>query len=259
MSDSILLDVDGAVAVVTLNRPAVLNALDEDMLLALQEQVRRVAEDRAIRAILLQARGRGFCAGADLAVDRGREPPPAGETLHRLYHPIVQGLRGMPKPVVVAVNGIAAGAGMSLAMAGDVLVAGQSAAFAQSFARVGLVPDAGSSWFLPRAVGEMRARALALLGRKIDAAEAHRLGLVWQVVPDDSLAATALALARELAAMPTQALAGIKRLYDGALSRDLPAQLALEADLQTAAANSADFQEGVAAFLARRPPQFTGR
>jgi 2-(1,2-epoxy-1,2-dihydrophenyl)acetyl-CoA isomerase len=252
------LQIDDAVAILTLNRPAVLNALDEEMLLALQRQVRCVGEDPAIRAVLLQARGRGFCAGADLAVERGAEPPSAAETLHRLYHPVIEGLRGMPKPVVVAVNGIAAGAGMSLAMAGDILLAGQSASFAQSFARIGLVPDAGSSWFLPRAVGEMRARALALLGTRIDADEAHRLGLVWQLVPDDSLAATALELARQLAAMPTQALAGIKKLYDGTLSRDLPAQLALEAQLQTHAATSADFREGVAAFLAKRKPVFTG-
>lgn len=259
MSDSVLLRREGAVAILTLNRPEVLNALDEDMLLALGRLVRQLAGDSSVRALLLQAHGRGFCAGADLAVDRGAEPPPAGETLRRLYHPIVQALRAMPKPVVVAVNGIAAGAGMSLAMAGDILVAGESAVFAQSFTRVGLVPDAGSSWLLPRAVGEMRARALALLGRKIGAAEAQRCGLVWEVVADDRLQACALELANELAAMPTQALAGVKRLYQGTLSRDLATQMEVEADLQTAAAASADFREGVCAFLEKRKPVFTGR
>ena len=259
MSESILLQTDGAVAVLTLNRPEVLNALNEEMLLSLHQQLRRVGDDPAIRAVLLQARGRGFCAGADLAVDRGAAPPPAAETLRRLYHPVVAGLRAMAKPVVVAVNGVAAGAGMSLALAGDILIAGESASFTQSFARVGLVPDAGSSWFLPRAVGEMRARALALTGKKMDAVQAQRFGLVWEVVPDDRLQGAAQELARELAAMPTRALAGIKRLYEGTMERDLPAQLGLEAELQTAAAASEDFREGVAAFLAKRKPVFTGR
>jgi 2-(1,2-epoxy-1,2-dihydrophenyl)acetyl-CoA isomerase len=256
--ESVLLESDGAVAIITLHRPEALNALDEQMLIALQQAVTRVAGDRESRALLLQAHGRGFCAGADLAVKRDSATPPAGDTLRRLYHPVIEGLRSMPKPVVVAVNGIAAGAGMSLAMAGDILVAGESASFAQSFSRVGLVPDAGSSWLLPRAIGEMRARALALLGKRISSAYAQRCGLVWEVVPDEHLRSTALALARELAAMPTQALAGIKRLYEGTLSRDLGSQMALEAELQTGAAQSSDFREGVAAFLEKRKPVFTG-
>lgn len=258
MSDSVVFQREGAVAILSLNRPEVLNALNEEMLLALQQLVRQAGEDRAVRAVLLQANGRGFCAGADLGVKRRADGPTPGDNLRRLYHPVTEGLRAMPKPVVVAVNGIAAGAGMSLALAGDILVAGESAAFAQSFTRIGLVPDAGSSWLLPRAVGEMRARALAMLGKKIDAAEAQRCGLVWEVVPDDRLQATALALAHELAAMPTQALAGVKQLYAGTLSRDLHAQLELEADLQTTAVASADFREGVAAFLEKRKPVFKG-
>lgn len=259
MSDTVLLQMGDAVATITLNRPEVLNALNEEMLLALRKFVGLVSEDQGVRAVLVEARGRGFCAGADLAADLGKAPLPAGETLRRLYHPVIEGLRGMAKPVVVAVNGIASGAGMSLAMAGDILLAGESASFAQSFSRVGLVPDAGSSWLLPRAVGEMRARALSLLAKRIGAAEAHCWGLVWEVVADDCLSETARDLTCELAAMPTQSLAGIKRLYQDSLSCNLSSQLALEAELQTAAAASEDFGEGVAAFLSKRKPVFTGR
>jgi 2-(1,2-epoxy-1,2-dihydrophenyl)acetyl-CoA isomerase len=256
---SVQLNIDGAVAVLTLNRPEVLNALDEEMLLGLRQYIDRVGEDATVRAVLLQARGRAFCAGADLAIDRTGATPDAGETLRRLYHPVIEGLRRMAKPVVVAVNGVAAGAGMSLALAADILVAAESASFAQSFARVGLVPDAGSSWLLPRAVGDMRARAMALLGQRLSASDAQRWGLVWEVVPDVELAGAAMRLTRELADMPTQALAGIKRLYQGTFFRDLRGQMALEAELQAAAAQSHDFREGVSAFLAKRQPVFAGR
>lgn len=259
MSSSVLVRVEGAVGFITLNRPEVLNALDEPMLLALQQAVSLVGGDHAVRAVLLDAAGRGFCAGADLAADLGEAPPPAGDTLRRLYHPVVLGLRDMAKPVVVAVNGIAAGAGMSLAMAGDILVAAESASFAQSFSRVGLVPDAGSSWLLPRAVGEKHALALALLGKRMGAAEAQRRGLVWALVEDQRLPAAARELAEELATMPTAALASIKRLYGGTLTRDLATQLELEADLQELAVSSHDFREGVAAFRGRRKPIFEGR
>ena len=155
MTQSLQYAVEGAVATLTLNRPEVLNALTAEMLLELGRRVQHAASDATVRAVLVRANGRGFCAGADLTVDADGPPPDAADTLRRVYHPVVEGLHGMAKPVVVAVNGVAAGAGMSLALAGDIVVAGESASFVQSFTRVGLVPDAGSSWFLPRAVGEI--------------------------------------------------------------------------------------------------------
>lgn len=258
MTESLQYAADGGVATLTLNRPEVLNALTEEMLLEFRRRVDDAAADRNIRAVLIRANGRGFCAGADLAVNVDGPPPDAAATLRRLYHPVVEGLRGMAKPVVIAVNGVAAGAGMSLALAGDIVIAGESASFAQSFTRVGLVPDAGSSWFLPRAIGEGRARAMALLGKRIGARDALAMGLVWEVVPDDQLASAAAALASELAGLPTLALAATKRLYQGVSARSLSEQLDREAEAQAAAARTRDFREAVAAFRDKRKPVFTG-
>jgi 2-(1,2-epoxy-1,2-dihydrophenyl)acetyl-CoA isomerase len=258
MTESIAYQVEGSVATLTLNRPEVLNALTEEMLLQLGRRVLDAAGDRRVRAVLMRANGRGFCAGADLAADKDGQPPDAAATLRRLYHPVVEELRDMAKPVVVAVNGVAAGAGMSLVLAADIVLAGESASFAQSFTRVGLVPDAGSSWFLPRAVGESRARALALLGKRIGARDALSMGLVWEVVPDDQLGTAAGNLAAELAALPPQALAATKRLYQGVSARSLAEQLDREAEAQSAAARTRDFREAVAAFREKRKPVFTG-
>jgi 2-(1,2-epoxy-1,2-dihydrophenyl)acetyl-CoA isomerase len=258
MTQSIQYALGGSVATLTLNRPEVLNALTAEMLLELGRQVHGAAGDPKVRAVLVRANGRGFCAGADLSVDVNGPPPDAADTLRRLYHPIVEALHGMAKPVVVAVNGVAAGAGMSLALAGDIVVAGESASFVQSFTRVGLVPDAGSSWFLPRAVGEGRARAMALLGKRIGARDALAMGLVWDVVPDDQLHPATSALAAELASMPTQALAATKRLYRGVSTRSLAEQLDREAEAQSSAARTRDFREAVSAFRDKRKPVFTG-
>ncbi len=259
MTESIEYAVDGSIATLTLNRPEVLNALTEEMLLDFGRRVRDAAGDERIRAVLIRANGRGFCAGADLVANKDGQPADAAATLRRLYHPVVEGIRHMAKPVVVAVNGVAAGAGMSLVLAADIVVAGTSASFAQSFTRIGLVPDAGSSWFLPRVVGETRARALALLGKRISAHDALSLGLVWEVVPDDQLVSAARTLAEELASMPNRALAATKRLYEGVSTRTLTEQLELEADAQSAAASTVDFREAVTAFRDKRKPVFTGK
>jgi 2-(1,2-epoxy-1,2-dihydrophenyl)acetyl-CoA isomerase len=208
--------------------------------------------------------GRGFCAGADLADPqvRGRDGAPTvdlGGYLRKYYHPLIEHMRRLQAPILTAVNGSAAGAGMSLALAGDIVLAAQSATFLQAFSRIGLIPDAGSTYFLPRLAGESRARALAILADKISAEQALQFGLVWQVVPDEELLQAAQAMATKLAAMPTRALGMIKEAMNQSLQNDLAGQLETEAGLQAQAGLTADFREGVDAFLAKRAPVFKGR
>lgn len=255
----VLHDREGSVATITLNRPDVLNALNEPLACALLEEIERASADPRIRAVVLTGAGRGFSAGADLA----SVPPDAaidlGALLRRRYHPMILAIRSMPKPVVCAVNGVAAGAGMSIALAADIVLAARSASFVQAFAKIGLVPDAGSTWLLPRLVGEARARALALLGERIDAETALRFGMIWQVFDDGELLPSAQRLASHLATQPTRAHALIKQAFDGSTERSLAAQLEHEAGLQAQAGRTEDFREGVAAFLERRAPVFRGR
>jgi len=259
MSDSpVLYKVDGAVATITLNRPDVLNALNTALMLALREAVAAASDDSAVRAVIVTGAGRGFSAGADLASSSGGTGN-AGTTLRERYHPVILAMRAMPKPIISAVNGVAAGAGMSIAMAGDIILAGRSASFLQAFSKIGLVPDAGSTWFLPRYVGDVRARALAILADRISATDAQNFGLVWQVHEDAELLPKAREMADRLAAMPTRAYAMIKQALNDSHQRDLATQLELEADLQVQAGQTEDFREGVAAFLQKRPPQFKGR
>lgn len=259
MSDSpVLYQVDGAVATITLNRPDVLNALNTALMLALREAVTAASEDPAVRAVIVTGAGRGFSAGADLASSSGGTGN-AGTTLRERYHPVILAMRAMPKPIISAVNGVAAGAGMSIAMAGDIILAARSASFLQAFSKIGLVPDAGSTWFLPRYVGDVRARALAILADRISATDAQAFGLVWQVHDDGDLLPKAREMAERLASMPTRAYAMIKEALNDSHQRDLATQLELEADLQVKAGQTEDFREGVAAFLQKRPPQFKGR
>ena len=248
-----------AIATITLNRPDVLNALDDALIRALRDAVERAAGDDAVRAVLLTGAGRGFSSGADLASVPPSPSLDLGQLLRERYHPVILAMRSMPKPVVCAVNGPAAGAGMSIALAGDIVLAARSAYFVQAFSKIGLVPDAGSTWFLPRYAGDVRARAMALLAERIDAPTAERFGLVWQVLDDEQLMPQARQLAARLAAQPTRACALIKQALNDSFGRDLPAQLELEATLQTQAGRTEDFAEGVAAFLQRRAPVFKGR
>lgn len=259
MTASVLYQASEGVATLTLNRPDVLNAMNGDLMRELREGVERAAGDAAVRAVLITGAGRGFCAGADLAA-RGKDGiTDSGTLLRERYHPIIMTLRQMPKPVVTAVNGVAAGAGMSLALAGDVVLAARSASFLQAFSKIGLVPDAGSTYFVPRYAGEMRARALAILAEKIDAEEAQRIGLVWKVHADDALQDEAGKLARHLATMPTMAYGMIKEALNQSFDNDLATQLEVEATLQSRASRSDDCKEGVAAFMEKRKPQFNGR
>jgi 2-(1,2-epoxy-1,2-dihydrophenyl)acetyl-CoA isomerase len=265
--DILLVDTRDAVTTLTLNRPEVLNAINGALALALKaalDDAEAAVRAGDVRAIVITGAGRGFCAGADLAdpAVRGKDGRPGsdlGTYLRRHYHPIIEQMRRMPAPIISAVNGSAAGAGMSLALAADVVLAARSATFLQAFSKIGLIPDAGSTYFLPRLAGESRARAMAILADKIGAEQAMQFGLVWQVLPNDELLTAAAAMARKLATMPTRAYALIKEGLNQSLQNDLPRQLEVEAQLQSQAGQTEDFREGVDAFLGKRPPAFKGR
>jgi 2-(1,2-epoxy-1,2-dihydrophenyl)acetyl-CoA isomerase len=242
----------------TLNRPERLNAFNEDLHAALRAALEETEAD-SCRAVLLTGAGRGFCAGQDLSDRAGREgPPDLGRTLDTLYNPLVRRIRALRKPVVCAVNGVAAGAGANLAFACDIVLAARSAKFIQAFARIGLVPDSGGTFFLPRLAGDARARGLALLGEPLPAETAEAWGLIWRAVDDEALMVEAEGLTARLATQPTQGLARIKAALNASAANDLDAQLDLERDLQREAGRTPDYREGVAAFMEKRPPRFTG-
>lgn len=255
----ILFEVDQGVARITLNRPDVLNSIHTAMSGEIQEALAHAAREPEIRAVLLTGKGRGFCAGQDL--DEVRPGGPVNDFAahaRKAYTPIVRGLRALEKPVVCAVNGVAAGAGANLALACDLVLAAEEASFVQSFAKIGLVPDTGGTFVLPRLVGMARATALAMLAEKLTSAQAVEIGLIYRAVPAASLDAEASKLALHLATQPTLGLGLTKRLLNAAWGNDLETQLELEAEAQGTAGRSADYAEGVAAFLAKRKPVFTG-
>ncbi len=261
-SSTVLIDNDGAVRTLTLNRPDSLNAFNEAMLKALSKAVREAEKDKSVRSLVITGAGRGFSSGQDLAEVSERyksdQPLELGSHLRAVYNPLIKKIRTMEKPVIASVNGVAAGAGCSLALACDLRIAGESAGFIEAFINVGLVPDCGSTFMLPRLMGMSRAMEMAFTGRKIKAEEALRIGLVNQVVADDRLAEETAKLARKLAALPPRAIGLTKRAINAAWCSDLESQLDYEAMLQTTAGQTRDHREGVAAFLEKRPPNFTG-
>jgi 2-(1,2-epoxy-1,2-dihydrophenyl)acetyl-CoA isomerase len=259
--ETILFSIDENIARLTLNRPDKLNSFTTVMHAEVQEALGRVRSGGA-RVLLLTGAGRGFCAGQDLgdrAVAPGAQPVDLGDSIEKYYKPLVLSLQALPMPVIAAVNGVAAGAGANIALACDLVVAARSASFVQSFAKLGLIPDSGGTWILPRLVGNARALGMTLLGERISAEQAAAWGLIWQCVADAELGATVEALARQFASAPTRGLATTKAAIYGSWRRSFSEQLDVERDAQRDLGRSSDYAEGVAAFAAKRTPIFTGR
>jgi phenylacetate degradation probable enoyl-CoA hydratase paaB len=258
----ILSHVEQGVMTITLNRPERLNSFNDVMHQQLAECLKQAERDDTIRCLLITGAGRGFCAGQDLN-DRNVDPngpaPDLGMSVERFYNPLVRRLAKLPKPVIAAVNGVAAGAGATLALGCDMVIAARSANFVMAFSKLGLVPDCGGTWLLPRTAGRARAMGLALLGDKMSAEQAQQWGMIWQVVDDAELADTSLTLARHLATQPTYGLGLIKQALLASETHTLDQQLDMERDFQRMAGRSDDYREGVSAFLAKRPPQFSGK
>jgi 2-(1,2-epoxy-1,2-dihydrophenyl)acetyl-CoA isomerase len=262
MPNSILVSTDSGVQTITLNRPDKLNSFNPEMHVQLRSALDDAARNEDIRCVLLTGAGRGFCAGQDLSEREMKEsdqPRDLGATIEKYYNPLVKFMQALPKPIVCAVNGVAAGAGANIALACDVVLAAKSAAFLQAFAKIGLVPDSGGTYFLPRLVGTGRAMALAMLADKLPAADAERMGLIWKAFDDDKLMPEAQAMCKHLATQPTRALGLMKQAIYAAGGNSLSEQLDLERDLQRQAGASNDYREGVTAFLEKRKPIFTGR
>jgi 2-(1,2-epoxy-1,2-dihydrophenyl)acetyl-CoA isomerase len=259
---TVLMERSGAVAIITLNRPERLNSFTVEMHAALRRALSEAEQDAAIRVIVLTGAGRGFCAGQDLsdrAVAPGGVKPDLGESVETKYNPLVRAMRACPKPILVAVNGVAAGAGASVALHGDIVLAAKSARFIQSFVKIGLLPDTGGTWTLTNLLGEQRAKAIAMTGGQLSAEKAEGWGLIYRAVDDDVLMSETMALANEIAAQPPLALAAIKAAVHRAATATLDNQLDYERDEMQRLGFTADYAEGVAAFMEKRPAVFTGK
>ena len=255
-------EINKGVAVLKLNRPDSLNSFTADMHAEVREVLEQAATDATVRAVLLTGNGRGFCAGQDLndrSVAPGAEMPDLGDSVDTYYNPLIRLLTGMEKPVICAVNGVAAGAGANIALACDIVIAARSASFIESFSKLGLIPDSGGTWILPRLVGMARARGLAMLGPKIKAEQAEAWGMIWQCVDDEELMPTALGLAEEMATQPTRGFAFTKQAFSASAANTLDEQLELEKELMRAAGKTHDYKEGVSAFLEKRSPGYKGQ
>lgn len=257
---SIQFSINDGVAVIKFTRPEVLNSFNVEMGVSVQEALRKCNEDELIRAVVITGEGRAFCAGQDLAEAAPKDEPLAdlGKILDESYNPIIKLIREIEKPVVAAVNGIAAGAGANIALACDIVVASEKASFVQAFSKIGLVPDSGGTYFLPRLIGFQKASALAMLGDKVSAEEAEKLGMIYKAYAENEFEEEVDELAKQLAKMPTRGLALTKKALNLSMNNNLDDQLEVEKQLQIAAGNTDDYKEGVHAFLDKRKPDFKG-
>lgn len=259
--ENIEFSVNNGVAKLVLNRPDSLNSFNTQMHAEMREALKKVVKDKQIRCLLITGNGRGFCAGQDLSdrsVAVGDEAPDLGASIEKNYNPMIRTLVGLEKPVICAVNGVAAGAGANIAFACDIVLAARSASFIQAFCKIGLVPDSGGTWTLPRLVGRSRAMALSMLGNKIPAQQAADWGMIWQCIEDDELQSEAEKMALHLASQPTVGLSLIKRAINASSTNTFDQQLDMERDLQRLAGRTNDYREGVAAFIEKRKPAFKG-
>jgi 2-(1,2-epoxy-1,2-dihydrophenyl)acetyl-CoA isomerase len=255
---SILFEINNGVAQIILNRPEKFNAFNREMALLLQQRLDEVSRDNSVRCVYIKGSGRAFCAGQDLAELTKPDGPGMDRILSEHFNPVILKIRNLAKPVVAAVNGIAAGAGANIALCCDVVVAASSASFLQAFSKIGLIPDSSGTFFLPRLIGFQKASALMLLGEKVTAAEAAQMGMIYKIFPDETFEEDSMKIAVNLALMPTHGLALIKSALNKCYSHTLEEQLALEDILQQQAAGTNDFKEGVQAFLEKRQPKFVG-
>lgn len=258
MSTFIKSEIDGSVLKITLNRPDKFNSFNREMALALQDALDKAATDNSIRAVLLTGEGKAFCAGQDLSEAMDANGPGIERIVREHYNPIILKIRKLEKPVVCAVNGVAAGAGANIALACDVVVAGSSVAFIQAFSKIGLIPDSGGTFFLPRLIGFGKASALMMLGDKVSSHDAERMGMIYKMVDDANLLTESNVIAKTLAEMPTKAMGLTKRLLNESLENTIDKQLSYEADIQVQATLTYDYTEGVNAFLEKRKPIFKG-
>jgi len=259
--NTIEFDIDEGVATLTLNRPAALNSFTDEMHAEVREAMQQVTEVAGIRCLVITGAGRGFCAGQDLgdrSLSTSGSVPDVGKSVEKNYNPLIRNIMSLPKPVICAVNGVAAGAGSSIALACDIVLAARSASFIQAFCKIGLVPDSGGTWNLPRAVGLARAKGLAMLGDRLNAETAEQWGLIWKCIDDESLQEEAQKMARHFATQPTRALGLIKKLLNESGTKTLFEQTELEKEAMQDLGQSDDYREGVAAFLEKRPPNFKG-
>jgi 2-(1,2-epoxy-1,2-dihydrophenyl)acetyl-CoA isomerase len=259
MSTFLISEMQNAVLKIRLNRPEKYNSFVRPMALDLQEELKKAAHDKEVRAVYLTGSGKAFCAGQDLAEATDPNGPELTKIVTEHYNPIIEQMRSLPKPVVCAVNGVAAGAGANLALAADVCVATQSASFIQAFSKIGLIPDSGGTYTLPRLIGQQKASALMMLGDKVSATEAERMNMIYKVFTDEEFAEASMAIAETLSKMPTLALARTKELLNQSFTNPLSQQLALEDKYQTECGQSQDYAEGTQAFLEKRKPVFKGK
>lgn len=260
MTHSIELKTENNLAIIILNRPEVFNSFNREMALLLQKTLAECSENKNVRAILITGNGKAFCAGQDLKEVTSPELNPGFKAiLEEHYNPIIKQLRTIEKPIIAAVNGVAAGAGANIALACDVVLASETASFIQAFSKIGLIPDSGGTYFLPRLIGLQKAAALMMLGEKISAEEAEKMGMIYKVFPAESFRIETEKIAQKLAQMPTKALALTKQALNKSLTNNLEEQLVLESKLQIESAQSEDYSEGVKAFMEKRKPEFKGK